>query len=209
LEVASFEDARFAVAAISDSPMTYQWRKNGVLIAGASGPSLRLSQVEPADEGLYDVLITNTQGAVLSDQARLTVLADSTDSDDDGMPDNYELANRLDPHNPNDAPNDPDGDGASNLDEFFAGTDPHDATSCLKLAKIEVGSDDVLIRFRAAANRSYTVLYRDRLDNGDWQPLATVPPISDTSDETRVVEVVDQEPLRQARYYRLATPALP
>ena len=50
-----------------------------------------------------------------------------TDDDNDGIPDDYEIANGLDPLNPADAAADADGDGFTNLEEFLAGTDPQDA----------------------------------------------------------------------------------
>ncbi|MFC0016156.1 hypothetical protein [Roseibacillus persicicus] len=57
---------------------------------------------------------------------------DQTDTDNDGMPDYYEVANNLDP-NANDAAldNDANGgpDGLTNLEEFNAGTDPQDSDS--------------------------------------------------------------------------------
>jgi len=41
------------------------------------------------------------------------------------MPDDFELANSFDPNNPNDANEDADSDGLTNLEEFIAGTLPH------------------------------------------------------------------------------------
>ncbi|MEM7540792.1 MAG: DUF5060 domain-containing protein [Pseudomonadota bacterium] len=50
--------------------------------------------------------------------------AETTDSDGDGMGDNFENANGFDPLDPSDAALDADGDGVSNLGEFLAGTNP-------------------------------------------------------------------------------------
>ncbi len=54
-------------------------------------------------------------------------IGDPCDLDDDGdqMPDEWELANGLDPLDATDAGLDSDADGLLNLDEFLAGTDPN------------------------------------------------------------------------------------
>jgi hypothetical protein len=51
------------------------------------------------------------------------------DDDNDGMPDEWENEYGLNPLDPNDAFGDEDGDGASNLEEYLAGTDPTDRGS--------------------------------------------------------------------------------
>jgi len=49
------------------------------------------------------------------------------DSDNDGMQDGWEQENDLDPTDPSDAGEDPDGDGMTNQEEHDAGTDPNNA----------------------------------------------------------------------------------
>ncbi len=46
------------------------------------------------------------------------------DSDNDGMPDSWEIQYGLDPNNPADAGYDNDSDGLTNLGEYWLGTDP-------------------------------------------------------------------------------------
>ena len=70
-------------------------------------------------------LIPSDRGTVLAQNFSITENLRPDDSDLDGMPDVIESANGLNP-GLNDAAADKDGDGASNLDEFFAGTDPDD-----------------------------------------------------------------------------------
>ncbi|WBL23389.1 DUF3826 domain-containing protein [Zunongwangia sp. HRR-M8] len=46
------------------------------------------------------------------------------DTDKDGMPDEWEIKFGLDPQNPNDAKEDTDGDGYTNIEEYLNGTNP-------------------------------------------------------------------------------------
>jgi len=46
------------------------------------------------------------------------------DTDHDGIPDEWEINSGLNPKDPSDANQDADGDGYTNIEEFFNGTDP-------------------------------------------------------------------------------------
>ncbi len=79
----------------------------------------------------YNATITVTApGATNTPQSiPVTLTVTTDDSDNDGLPDNYELAHGLNPNDPLDALFDSDGDSYTNLEEFLGGTDPRDATS--------------------------------------------------------------------------------
>ncbi|MEI8351910.1 MAG: thrombospondin type 3 repeat-containing protein, partial [bacterium] len=80
------------------------------------------------------------------------------DSDADGLPDEWELAQGLDPYDPSDASADPDHDGLSNRAEYGWGANPRDADT-----DHDGWSDGV----EAAAGQSVT--------NADPRVAATVP----------------------------------
>lgn len=71
--------ATFTVDAMSDSEITYQWRRHTVDLAdnhrrsGSQGPELTLNAIGWADLGDYDCVITNAAGRVITGPARLTM----------------------------------------------------------------------------------------------------------------------------------------
>ena len=65
----------FTVAATSgNSGLTYQWRFNGVAIAGATSPTLTVTNVQLSSEGDYTCAVTDSIATVISSPARLIPL---------------------------------------------------------------------------------------------------------------------------------------
>ena len=66
-------DAFFSVVATGTPAPSYQWRKDGAAIGGATGSSYTVANAQPADAGSYSVLVSNSAGEVTSADAVLTV----------------------------------------------------------------------------------------------------------------------------------------
>ena len=68
------ETATFKVIAAGEPPLSYQWRKNGVDIPGATNFSYTTPATVEADNGtLFSVVVSNSVGSVTSNDATLTV----------------------------------------------------------------------------------------------------------------------------------------
>lgn len=70
--------ATFSVTATGTAPLTYQWKKNGVDISGATSSSYTTDATSMSDSGTsYSVTVSNTAGSASSNSAQLVVtLAD-------------------------------------------------------------------------------------------------------------------------------------
>ena len=68
--------ASFSVTASGTAPLTYQWRKNGIHISGATASTYTTPVNSSADNGaVYSVVVSNSAGTVTSNNATLTVYA--------------------------------------------------------------------------------------------------------------------------------------
>ncbi len=202
-----------ATVAGSPPPFTYEWRR-------MSAPAFTNTTVSNERTVFYTftapVLTDNNQ---ISQTWRLVIksLANANpgispgtfsvivvpDSDGDGIPNDWETANGLNPNSALDAALDKDGDGVSNGDEYTAGTNPSDVSSFLKVDQVSVSSP-AQISFQALSNRTYTVEFKEDLNNSGWTKLTDIvaQPVS------RVETISDPAPASN-RLYRLATPRKP
>ncbi len=75
LTVVEGETAVFDVTATGTVPLAYQWRRNGVDVAGANTATFRLTNARTESAGAYQVIVSNAAGPVASAVANLTVNA--------------------------------------------------------------------------------------------------------------------------------------
>ncbi|MFM1557748.1 MAG: beta strand repeat-containing protein [Roseibacillus sp.] len=88
----------------------------------------------------------------------ITLTTLSNDSDNDGIPNAFELANGLDPNDPGDGASDGDGDGWTALDEYLMGTDLNDPASSPFFDIVHVSATEVQIIYGPIlAGRTYDV----------------------------------------------------
>ncbi len=124
--------------------------------AGADGTGSSLQRIASAAFGDDPA---NWQ-AGLPTPGHLNQGAWTADTDQDGLPDEWELANGFDPTDPsgdNGPLGDPDGDGASNYEEYIAGTDPHDGRDFLHFSGASLSGPACVLTFDTRPGRTYAV----------------------------------------------------
>jgi hypothetical protein len=171
---------------------TAPWPTNGV---GAGNSLQRAAPAGFGNEPLYWIAAAPSAGASLND------------TDGDGLPDYWETEHGLSPTNSvglNGANGDADSDGQNNRQEFLAGSDPQNGSDHFHVESVSVTATSATLRFQAAGNRTYSVLYSENSPAGPWQKLADVP----FGAGSRLVEVSDPGfSSVTRRFYRLTAPA--
>lgn len=73
LAIIAGEAANLRVVATGTAPLSYQWRKDGTNVTGATAATFSIAAAQVTDSGSYTCVVTDVGGAVTSDAAMLTV----------------------------------------------------------------------------------------------------------------------------------------
>jgi hypothetical protein len=147
---------------------------NSNITLGGSGANRNITVTPALNQfGVTTISLTvsDPNGGTSSTSFVLTVLADS---DGDGIPDTFEIANGLDKNDPTDAAIDLDGDGFSNLQEFLLGTNPRSPASSFEITDTKPNGTDVQISLNSVAGKNYRVERSDTSPAGPWTTVADV-----------------------------------
>ena len=192
------QSATFTALA-SGHGLTYQWRKNGAFISGATSQTYTIPYCMPGDAAQYSVFISNSYGFAISNNAQLTVTF--TDTDSDGIQDWWESL-YFGTNTAAVASQDSDGDGMTNLQEYLAGTDPNDPNSKFSVSiATSISGPGYTLTFTAMPYKSYTIQYKDTLTATSWTTLQSysATPVQQTISYTDPAGT-------SMRFYRIATP---
>lgn len=181
LTVAAGAPASFQVAAVGAGPFSYQWRKGGVAITGATGASYTIPAAAANDAGDYDVVVTNEGGATPSATARLTVTvagydAWAADYFDAGQLANPQISGPL---------ASAAGDGVTNLFKYALGCDPRAPLPGRwhEIEHVAGGWVFVYQRPTARADISYTVEVSSNLTS--WSDANVIHELESTTNDTQ------------------------
>lgn len=108
------------------------------------------------------------EGTLSGDMRSTELYAIRLDLDLDGMEDAWEVANGFDPARREDAIEDADGDGHTNLQEYLAGTNPQDPNSVMRIETIQRDAGNMRIRFTSVLGKFYAVESSSNALGNDW-----------------------------------------
>lgn len=159
------------------------------------------------------VLIITGQGIGGSESVVVSEILFSTsntlgDADNDGIPDDYEIANGLDPFDPGDKHLDLDGDGRSNIQEFLAGTIANDPSSFLGITEFDLSNNRFSATWQSVPGRTYVI--QSSLDLETWTNLGGEIPAADapaTETSSPLIPTPSVPPART--FYRVLVVAEP
>lgn len=150
-----------------------------------------------ATPGLFSFVVRSGENVAYAN-GFLEILPATRDDNFDGLDDLFQRKHFPVFTSPEAAPAaDPDSDGASNRDEYFAATIPTDGASSLKLDEITYSESGARVRWQSVPGKRYRLWTRELLANSPWLevgPIVTATGLtSELADPTASSE----------RYYRV------
>ena len=145
------------------------------MLANGARATMALT-VRPTTTGMVQniaSITSSTPDPNLSNNVNVSLVQSALDEDYDGIADDWERAHGLAPTNPDDALDDPDGDGASNLAEYLAGTDPQDSLNVLRLVAVRLIADSVEVTFNSTIGKCYSLESTPEFDTDSWNTIAS------------------------------------
>lgn len=165
---------------------------------GAAGTGLSLQRL---DTGAYGNEPLNWRAGRPSPGR--SVPPTGADSDSDGLPDDWELAQGLDPDlaaGDQGADGDPDGDGLTNLREWQTGNSPREFSLVILAMRVEARR--LQLTFNAAGGRAYRLEVRRGSVEAPWEVATNLLP-----SQTGELEFeIGLDAGLEAAFYRLVTP---
>jgi glucose/arabinose dehydrogenase len=161
--VTAGQTATFTVAASGTAPLSYQWRKNGANISGATSASYTTPATTLADNGaLYSAVVTNSFGSATSNDATLTVTANNAPTGTITAPANNTLYSAGDTINYSGTGTDPE-DGTLAPSRFTWQVDFHHDTHTHPFVPATTGSTGGSFTIPRTGETSANVWYRIHL----------------------------------------------
>ncbi|MGI8602594.1 MAG: carboxypeptidase regulatory-like domain-containing protein [Verrucomicrobiales bacterium] len=168
-------------------------RVNGTEATFVVESETKISALVPIGAATGPISITTPGGNAFSSSSYILL----ADSDSDGLSDEFEQQYFGSPI-AGDSAGDSDGDGATNPEEFLAGTDPIDSASVFRIIEIRREGNDMTIAFRARAHKRYRLEASSSLADNFPIEIAT---ISRAASDQRV-EIKDIGCAQTRRFYR-------
>jgi hypothetical protein len=145
------------------------------------GANLTMTLASNLTAGLAVTAVNNSQLNTSTFDSVVVRSQGTTDTDGDGMPDSYELANSFLPNNATDGPQDADNDRVTNFQEYLAGTNPRDSNSVLRLTRVWRQGNDLIFGFLSATGKTYAVERATNLPPTFWQTVTNIGPVATTN----------------------------
>jgi hypothetical protein len=159
--------------------------------------SVTLTGLVPGADIYFRVFVSNEDGTVAAYESTVFDTRSLIDADNDGMADDWETSH-FGSSTSELASGDWDGDGLTNEEEYYAGTDPTNAVSCLVIEDFAIDGTDLFIAWQSAENAEYTLEYSTNLTVNTWVPM-----IVDRSATPPQNIYATNAPSAEVRYYRV------